>query len=112
MRLPESPLAATHTRLAATTARMKRTRPRFMWPSPSPVGGDGPGPGSGPPGPVQQGAEVAPEPDDRDDVPGDDVARVARGADDDVTHRGDPPAGRALRPPLALPAAPGADEQP
>src|SRR5206468_1654438 len=42
MRLPESPLAATHRRLAATTARTKRTRPRFMWASARPVGGDGP----------------------------------------------------------------------
>src|SRR6266508_2578314 len=97
MRLPESPLAATHRRLPATTARTKRTRPRFMWSSASPVGGDGPGPGSGPPGPVQQGAEVAAEPDDRDDVSGDDVARIARGADDDVTHRRHPRAGSSIR---------------
>src|SRR5213594_900031 len=97
MRLPESPLAATHRRLAATTARTKRTRPRFMWPSASPVSGDGPGPGSGSPGPVHQGAEVAAQAHGGDDVPSDDVAAVARGADHDLTHGGHPRAGSSIR---------------
>src|SRR2546429_3265166 len=97
MRLPESPLAATHRRLAATTGRTKRTRPRFMWASARPVGGDGPGLASGLPGPVQQGAEVTSKAHSRDDVPSDDIAAIARGADHDVSHRDHPRAGSSIR---------------
>src|SRR5213596_3774540 len=97
MRLPESPLAATHKRLAPTTARTKRTRPRFIRASASPVGGDGPGPASGPPGPVQQGAEVAAQAHGREDVPRDNVTAVARHADHDLTHGGHPRAASSSR---------------
>src|SRR5438034_7631394 len=115
MRLPERLLAATHRRLAPTTARTKSKRPRFMRRSAGPPGGDLAGPGPGPACPVQEVAEVSAQADDGDEVPGRHVSRVPGDRDSDVSHgpappsaprRAAPPAGRALRPWLDPPAGP------
>src|SRR5437870_1805159 len=118
MRLPESPLAVTHRRLAPTTVRTKIRRPRFMRRSAGRASGELAGPGPGPACPVEEEDEVAAQADGGDEVACRHVSGVSGRTEGDASHGPAPPStirraarrgGRALRPspdpPAGQPAA-------